>query len=101
MNKQIFNLIAIIFTVISFHSTANNEVTAESSRTAQTLLVIDINNAKPKDLVTLKGVGMKKAQAIISYRQTNGPFVSIEDLLKVQGIGKHVLAENKNRLKLK
>lgn len=100
MNKQILTLIVIIFTFTSFQSIANNALKAEPNKATATMLVIDINNAKPKDLVTLKGVGMKKAQAIVSYRQTNGPFASIEDLLKVQGIGKHVLAENKSRLKL-
>ena len=100
MNKQILTLIVIIFTFTSFQSIANNELKAEPNKATVTMLVVDINNAKPQDLVTLKGVGMKKAQAIVSYRQTNGPFASIEDLLKVQGIGKHVLAENKSRLKL-
>ena len=92
MNKQILTLIVIIFTFTSFQSIANNELKAEPNKATVTMLVVDINNAKPQDLVTLKGVGMKKAQAIVSYRQTNGPFASIEDLLKVQGIGKHVLA---------
>ncbi|MDO6446868.1 helix-hairpin-helix domain-containing protein [Colwellia sp. 1_MG-2023] len=100
MNKQILTLIVIIFTFTSFQSIAINEIKAAPNKATANILVIDINNAEPKDLVTLKGVGMKKAQAIVTYRQTNGPFANIEDLLKVQGIGKHVLAENKSRLKL-
>ncbi|MEW6991676.1 ComEA family DNA-binding protein [Colwelliaceae bacterium 6441] len=66
----------------------------------QQVLVININQADPKELLALKGIGKKKAQAIINYRQENGDFKSINDLLKVQGIGQHVIEENKNRLKI-
>lgn len=59
-----------------------------------------INQADEEMLVSLKGIGHKKAQAIIAFREINGEFKTIDDLLKVKGIGKHVLVENKQRLKI-
>ncbi|HXG28160.1 MAG TPA: helix-hairpin-helix domain-containing protein [Nevskiales bacterium] len=59
---------------------------------------VDINTADAQTLQTLDGVGPAKAQAIIEYRQANGPFKSVEDLGKVQGIGEKTLQANRDRI---
>ena len=48
---------------------------------------VDINTASQSELEGLRGVGPKKAQAIIEYRKKNGPFKSANDLDKVPGFG--------------
>jgi competence protein ComEA len=48
---------------------------------------IDINRAEPWLLEALPGIGETRAQAIVDYRNKNGPFRRIEDLLQVKGIG--------------
>jgi competence protein ComEA len=48
---------------------------------------VNINSADAKALQALKGIGQKKAQAIIDYRTKNGKFQKPEDLMKVSGIG--------------
>ena len=52
---------------------------------------ISINQASNQELAKINGIGTKKAQAIIDYREVNGDFVSIEELAKVKGIGKSTL----------
>ncbi|HAA34612.1 MAG TPA: competence protein CelA [Firmicutes bacterium] len=52
---------------------------------------ININTAGKSQLETLPGIGSVKAQDIISYREKNGPFQSIEELTKVSGIGEKTL----------
>lgn len=52
---------------------------------------ININTADAKLLQDLPGIGEVKAQAIVSYRDTNGPFPSVESLLDVPGIGSATL----------
>lgn len=48
---------------------------------------ININTADLALLMTLNGIGEVKAQAIIDYRETHGPFKTIEEIMKVKGIG--------------
>ncbi len=56
---------------------------------------VNINTADAPTLSkNIKGVGMKKAQAIIDYREKNGKFNKIEDLMKVKGIGVKLLEKN-------
>ncbi|GEM_PF-2471599 len=59
---------------------------------------IDINSADVHILQTLNGIGEKKAQAIIDYRNQYGPFNNIHDLLLVYGIGEKILEANQHRL---
>ena len=48
--------------------------------------LININTADIKELTEINGIGESRAQAIISYREENGSFKSIEDIMKVTGI---------------
>lgn len=62
---------------------------------------VNINTATAEELVeVLKGIGPKKAQAIIDYREAKGPFASIEQLQEVKGIGPATLARNKECISL-
>jgi len=49
--------------------------------------VININEGSEADLTTLTGIGPAKAKEIIAYRTKQGPFVSIEEIMEVTGIG--------------
>ena len=53
--------------------------------------VIDLNTADLYDLQRLPGIGEKRAQAIVAYREAHGPFQSVEDLTQVSGIGQGIL----------
>jgi len=57
---------------------------------------IDINRAESWLLEALPGIGETRAQAIVDYRNENGPFKRIEDLLKVSGIGEGTFDEIKD-----
>lgn len=59
---------------------------------------IDINTADRAALMQIKGVGEARAEAIINYREQYGPFMSIDELTEVQGIGQKTLEENRDRL---
>ena len=58
--------------------------------------LININTASKEQLDTLNGIGSVKAQAIIDYRNQNGNFSKIEDILNVSGIGDTVFAKIKD-----
>ncbi|MCG8707111.1 helix-hairpin-helix domain-containing protein [Brenneria sp. 4F2] len=62
---------------------------------------VSINTATAEDLAgVMNGVGLKKAEAIVSYREQNGPFTQIEQLQEVPGIGAALVKRNLSRLKL-
>lgn len=48
---------------------------------------VNINQADASELTTLKGIGPKKAEAIVAYRTAHGSFKAVTDLAKVKGIG--------------
>lgn len=58
-------------------------------------LSININDATAEQLETIKGIGNKKAQAIIDYRTEYGDFTSVEDLTNVKGIGNKFIEKHK------
>ena len=69
----------------------NQAVTGVSTPTVprQLTAVVNINSVDVTTLQKIKGMSKKKAQAIVDYRKQNGPFKSLEDLLKVNCRGIH------------
>lgn len=62
---------------------------------------ININKASAEQIAaSLNGVGLKKAQAIVNYRRSNGSFKHAEQLLEVKGIGEAILKKNKGNILL-
>lgn len=62
---------------------------------------VSINSATAEELSrVMNGVGIKKAQAIVSYREEYGPFKSVDDLKQVPGIGGTLVERNLSNLKL-
>jgi len=64
------------------------------------LASVDINTATAKEFTSLKGIGAKKAEAIVTYRESVKCFESIDELVKVKGIGKATLTKNRDNLEL-
>jgi competence protein ComEA len=62
---------------------------------------IDLNEADAPTLQReLAGIGEAKARAIVAYRESNGPFSSVDELLEVKGIGKAILDKNREKLQV-
>ena len=61
---------------------------------------IRLNSANTEQLQQLSGIGEKKAEAILQYRQQHGKFKSIDELQNIKGIGPKLLQKNKDRLAL-
>ena len=102
--KNLFNISLTIMALLTLlivnpaFAEAGKEVATQSNETLASMDKININQADAKTLTTLKGVGKDRAAKIIEYRETNGPFEKVEDLMKVKGIGKKIFEQNKNVL---
>jgi len=60
---------------------------------------VNINTADKESLMAaIQGVGEKRAEAIIAYREENGPFKSVEELSEVKGIGSATIESNYENL---
>jgi len=77
-------------------SIINNDACSNNSNTSSNTL-ININTASLNELMTLSGIGEAKAKSIIAYRSVT-PFKTIEDLLKVEGIGESLYASIKENI---
>lgn len=64
-------------------------------------ITVNINSASVEELAALLiGIGEKKAQFIVEYREKYGRFESAEDLMQVKGIGPSTIEKNRNRIQL-
>jgi competence protein ComEA len=75
--------------------------TVQNGQQAQDKKTVNLNSATKSDLETLPGIGPSKADAIIEYRETNGPFKSIEDLMSISGIGDKTFEKLKDSITVK
>ena len=62
------------------------------------IVKININTAGAEELAALPGIGPSYAKRIVDYREKNGPFKRVEDLLNVQGIGDKTLEKIREKV---
>ena len=86
--------LAVTGTFKSFKSTGSPRVVKRRSGP------ININRATARELEALTGIGPVLAERIVDYRKVNGPFVLLEDLQKVSGIGVSTFAKIKSKIKV-
>jgi len=94
--KSLLMLVAIFLSVTPLLSVYANDFTEEkvTAQIIKTEEKVNINIADISQLRKLNGIGEKKAQAIIDFRNSNGKFNSVNDLLAVPGIGQTLLDKN-------
>lgn len=84
--------------VTNLTGTNGNTKKPSANLLANSPTVININTASEAQLTQLDGIGAKKAQQIILYRQMIAPFATADDLANVKGIGKATVDKNRHRI---
>ncbi|MCF2948420.1 ComEA family DNA-binding protein [Paraglaciecola aquimarina] len=79
-----------------FADPAKNKLTQSQKQMTK----VNLNTTSLEQLVSLPGVGKKKAEAIIEYRTKNGKYQSVDDLMKVKGVGKKMLSKLKSQISI-
>lgn len=103
MKKLFISLMVLGSTLMGTTAFAQEKITDIKAEQVQFLAPItdklNINTATATEIQkVLIGIGAKKAEAIIQYREKHGAFTTADQLLEVQGIGKTTLDKNKDRI---
>jgi competence protein ComEA len=94
-------LCSIFFGFTQTAVAAKAEAAASAASAAPQTVKLNINSADAAAFQReLVGIGETKAKAIVQYREENGPFSSVDDLLEVKGIGAKTLEKNREKLSL-
>lgn len=102
-HEKILGAVTLLFVgfVFAFCTVRTPTVTIISgSSTPSAPYLININTADTEELDTLEGIGAKTAEAIISYRNKNGAFKTVNELCEVSGIGASTLDKIKEYIKV-
>ena len=95
-------LLVSLVTLLPLWQSSTFAADNQPSSAVEQAAVININTASAEQLSNgLKGIGIKRAESIVKYREANGDFTSVEQLLAVKGVGEKVLEKNKTRIALK
>jgi competence protein ComEA len=100
MRQFVFSLVAFALVIAALpaqamSAQAKSAAGSATASKAASAAVVNINTASAAELDALPGIGAKVAARIVEYRQKNGPFKKVEELMNVRGVGE------KNFLKLK
>lgn len=100
---KVFTLLFLLLSMITFSTMSSaDSIPKESNKNEQKQIEqVNINTASVEELTkVLNGIGASKAQKIVEYREKFGPFVSIEQLKEVSGIGQATLDKNAGKIAL-
>ncbi|WP_447742057.1 ComEA family DNA-binding protein [Pseudomonas laurentiana] len=106
-NKLLSSLLLPLFASLSFSlsaapasaTAAAEPVPVMAQAQAQQAPRLDLNKADALTLQKeLNGIGKAKAEAIVAYREANGPFASVDELLEIKGIGNALLERNRDKV---
>ncbi|MDQ2078057.1 ComEA family DNA-binding protein [Marinimicrobium sp. ABcell2] len=88
-------VISLVFSLFLFCALAPMAAADEAPAALES---VNINSADVETLVTLSGIGPARAEAIIAWREANGDFVSVDQLVEVRGIGESTVEANREVL---
>jgi competence protein ComEA len=97
MFRTVLSIVAVscLLGALPSDTAAQSRSAARSAAKPASTAIVNLNTASATDLEGLPGIGAKTAARIMEYRQKNGPFKKVEELMNVRGVGE------KNFLKLK
>ena len=87
MDRMFLSLIAIAALAAGLSPAGASATQGAAKAEGKPSTVINVNTATVAELEALPGIGASTAARIVEYRQKNGPFKKIEDLMNVRGVG--------------
>jgi len=96
--KALKAVVMSLLLVLSLPALAVEVEAVKDAAKTETENRINLNTADVTQLQELKGVGPKTAEAIVQWRDSQGPFTSVDQLLAIKGIGEKTLAKMRDNL---
>ena len=91
--------VVVLTTMVGLISVASSEPVSSSQAAIHSNKTINLNQASASQLTNVfKGIGQKRAQSIVAYRESHGAFKSIADLERVKGLGHVFISKNIDQL---
>lgn len=103
MSTRHYRRVGIILAMIALFSLGivSSFAAEHESQSAKTKFKeLNLNTATVEELSAIKGLGTEKAKAIVEFREKNGPFSKVDDLLQVKGIDEKTLGEIRSMVKV-
>jgi competence protein ComEA len=94
MNRQLRLVGALLVMTLAVAAAVPPAAAAPQTTTEK----INVNTASAEELTALPGIGKSYADRIVEYREKNGPFKKVDDLLNVRGIGEKTLERIRDRV---
>ncbi|QNG98976.1 ComEA family DNA-binding protein [Pseudomonas sediminis] len=99
LSSVLFAVLTSLSLAASAVETSKTEPAATASAQVAQAVTVNLNTADADTLQReLAGIGATKAQAIVAYREADGNFASVDELLEVKGIGEATLDKNRDKL---
>ena len=90
------------FGLTNYASAKTPSIKSSTTKQNTQIISVNLNKADAKEIAkVLKGIGIKKAQAIVDYRKKHGDFKAVEEIASVKGIGVSTIAKNHKYIRLK
>ena len=97
--RNLLAAVIVLLTASAWHPFVAAEAGSQSAGQPQSAATININEASAARIAeVLDGIGEKRAQAIVDYREKHGAFESLDDLAAVKGVGEKTLEDNAGRI---
>ena len=102
MFRTLLSVVAIVGLAAVPHGLRASQSKGPASSAAKPAVAgtVNINTASAAELVTLPGIGAKTAGRILEYRQKNGPFKKVEELMNVRGVGEKSFLKLRNQISI-
>ena len=98
MHRSVLAIAALFVCVMSAAAAQQPSRGAKPVAAAASNEVVNLNSSTPAQIAALPGIGLKTAELIVQYREKNGPFKKIEEVMNVKGVGEKSFLRIKDRL---
>ena len=98
MSRMVIALVALVCLASGSWRAAAQQPPRASKPTVTSTEIVNLNAASSVQIAALPGIGAKTADLIVQYREKNGPFKKIEEIMNVRGVGEKSFLRIKDRI---